>query len=71
MKGSEATSIDSLEVAELGLVKQGLKVNHPFFGLGTVVALFSLPDGGNTIGVEFDSCGYKALVPQYAKLQLA
>jgi hypothetical protein len=72
-KSIDATEIESLEVSGLGTVTIGLKVTHPVFGAGTVVALFRFPPGGSTshsIGVEFASVGYKALAPEYAKLSL-
>jgi hypothetical protein len=72
-KSIDATEIESLEVAGLGKVTRGLKVVHPVFGAGTVVALYSFPPGGVTshsIGIEFASVGYKALAPEYAKLNL-
>ena len=72
-KSVEATKIESLEVPELGKVTVGLRVTHPQFGSGTVVALFRFPPGGpvgHSIGIEFESVGYKALAPEYAKLSL-
>ncbi|WP_090449663.1 hypothetical protein [Dyella sp. OK004] len=70
-KGIQATELESLDVDGLGLVKKGLRVVHPMFGTGTVVALFAFHRGGHSIGVEFVTAGYKALAPEYAKLQLA
>lgn len=70
-KGIEAEEISLLDVKELGQVSRGIRVTHPVFGEGTVVALFALPRGGHSIGVEFGTVGYKALAPEYAKLQLA
>ena len=68
----ETVEIDSLEVADLGVITRGVRVRHPSFGPGTVVAPFEWPTYSplrNTIGIEFDSVGYKALAPEYAKLQ--
>jgi hypothetical protein len=67
----DVVEIEALEVAELGTVVKGLAVKHFMFGAGVVVAIFQFPDGENTIGIEFEKVGYKALVPKYAKLQLA
>ena len=67
-----AVAIESLEVPGLGLVTKGLKVRHPKFGAGTVVALFRFPPYcpmRHSIGVQFESVGYTALAPEYAKLQ--
>lgn len=69
-KSIQAEGIESLDVAGLGLARKGLRVTHPLFGDGTVVALFAFPHGGHSIGVEFATVGYKALAPEYAKLQL-
>ena len=69
-KSIQGVEIESLEIVGLGLATRGLAVVHPLFGPGKIVALFALPRNVNTIGVEFDSCGYKALVPEYAKLTL-
>lgn len=68
----DAKEIESLEVDGLGMVTRGLRVLHQTFGPGTVVAIFELPPYSqtrNSIGIEFDSVGYKPLAPQYAKLQ--
>jgi hypothetical protein len=68
----DAVQIDSLEVQNIGEVTVGLRVRHPYFGVGTVKGVFRFPDDKHAIGVEFDSTyGYKALAPEYAKLQLA
>jgi hypothetical protein len=68
----EAVEIQSLDVAGLGTVTRGLKVSHPVFGAGTVVSLFEFPPHSATrhsIGVQFESVGFKALAPEYAKLK--
>jgi hypothetical protein len=51
--------------------QEGLRVIHPHFGPGAVVALFKFVyTGDHTTGVEFESdAGYKARSPQYAKLR--
>ena len=70
---ADATQIEALDVPGLGKVTKNLKVVHPLFGAGTVVALFEFPAGGpvsHSIGIEFVSVGYKALAPEFAKLQL-
>ena len=70
-KSLQAKQLDSLAVSELGLVTPGVLVRHPFFGNGRVVALFEFPNGENSIGIEFESVGYKAISPEYGKLQMA
>ena len=70
----DAVKIDSLEVEGLGKVTTGLKVIHPVFGAGTVVALFEFPpycEMRHAIGVQFETAGYRSLAPEYAKLELA
>ena len=69
-KSIEGVELESLEVSGLGLATKGLAVAHPLFGSGKIVAFFALSNGMKTIGVEFESFGYKALVPEYAKLTL-
>jgi hypothetical protein len=67
-----AVEISSLDVPGLGTVKAGLKVIHPVFGRGTVVAIFEFPAASklrHSIGVEFEGIGYKPLAPEYAGLQ--
>jgi hypothetical protein len=71
-KSIEAVEISSLEVPGLGTVQVGLKVIHPVFGRGTVVAIFELSPLSkvrHVIGVHFERVGYKPLLPEYAKLQ--
>jgi hypothetical protein len=70
-KSISSEKLGSLNVDGLGRVSKGLRVVHPLFGEGIVVALFEFSQGGHSIGVEFATVGYKALTPQYAKLQLA
>jgi hypothetical protein len=68
----KAVEIQSLDVAGLGIVTRGLMVSHPMFGAGTVVSLFEFPPHSATrhsIGVRFDSVGFKALAPECAKLK--
>ena len=68
----EAVELESLDIPGLGTVTRGLKVSHPMFGVGTVVSLFEFPPHSLThhsIGVQFETVGFKALAPEYAKLQ--
>jgi hypothetical protein len=68
----DAVEISSLEVPGLGTVQAGLKVVHPVFGRGAVVAIFEFPPYSkirHTIGIEFEDVGYKPLTPEYARLQ--
>jgi hypothetical protein len=68
-KSIDADELESLHVEGLGLVLKGLRVKHPLFGEGTVVAIFSFHRGGHSLGIDFGGFGYKALDPTYAKLQ--
>lgn len=67
----ETVEIDALDVPMLGTVTRGMRVLHPVFGPGTVVAIFKYGcNAGNAIGVKFDGPeGYKALHPGYAKMK--
>jgi hypothetical protein len=68
----DAVEISSLDVPGLGTVQAGLKVIHPVFGRGTVVAIFEFPQPSkvrHSIGIEFESAGYKPLAPEYARLR--
>jgi hypothetical protein len=68
----EAVEIQSLDVFALGTVTKGLRVVHPIFGAGTVVSLFEFPPHSTTrhsIGVQFETVGFKALAPEYANLR--
>ena len=65
-----AKAIPNLEVLGIGNVVPGLRVEHPKFGTGKVEELYELEDGSNTIRVNFDTFGSKALVPEYAKLTI-
>jgi hypothetical protein len=48
-----------------------MSVVHPYFGPGVVTALFVFTvTWQRSVAVEFGSVGYKALAPEYAKLQL-
>lgn len=69
----EAKEIESLDIPETGMLTKGIRVNHPVFGEGVVVALFEFPPyvpQRHCVGIEFSSVGYKPLSPQYAKLSL-
>ena len=67
----DAKRIDSLDLPGLGTVTEGLKVKHPVFGYGAVVAIIEFPPyvpSRYSLGVEFEVVGYKVLSPEYAKL---
>ena len=57
-KSIGAEEIESLDVADSGLVRKGLRVSHTLFGEGTVVALFAFPNGSHFRGVEFATVGH-------------
>ncbi|MFT6085253.1 MAG: hypothetical protein ACJA11_000478 [Glaciecola sp.] len=70
-KKMDAKEIESIDVEGLGLVQKGMKVEHPMFGLGVVESIFEfIKSGENTIRINFEKYGSKALVPEYAKLTL-
>ncbi|MGB2740701.1 MAG: hypothetical protein WBC60_09135 [Cognaticolwellia sp.] len=61
--------LESLFVTGLGDVTPGMKLEHTLFGLGEVEAIFEfIKSGDNTIRINFDNCGSKTLVPEYANL---
>jgi len=69
-----ATQIESLEVEGLGNVTPGLRVIHPYLGLGTVQAIFLLHQNrlaSHALGIDFDSLGYQTIAPSYAKMSRA
>ena len=61
-----AKILPSLVVDGIGNIAPGLRVEHPKFGAGEIEELYELEDGSNTIRVNFDSFGSKALVPELA-----
>ena len=69
-----ATQIESLEVEGLGNVTPGLKVIHPYFGPGTVQAIFLLHQNriaSHILGIDFEKLGYQTIAPSYAKMSRA
>jgi DNA helicase-2/ATP-dependent DNA helicase PcrA len=52
------------------VLKPGLRVKHPHFGVGTVVSVEPLDDDTKLI-VRFNSVGQKTLRAKYAKLEVA
>ena len=51
-------------------LRQGMKVRHPLFGVGTVLSVEALADDAKLI-VRFVSAGQKTLRAKYARLELA
>ncbi|WHI45395.1 hypothetical protein [Microbulbifer sp. VAAF005] len=69
LKKMDAVELESLEVNGIGFVTPGMKIVHPMFGAGEVESIFEFVESGeNTIRINFDQHGSKALVPKYAKL---
>lgn len=67
----DGKELESLSVSGIGDVIPGMKVEHPIFGLGKVEAIFEFSKSdSNTIRVNFEKHGSKALVPEYAKLTI-
>ncbi len=63
--------LESLTVNGIGEVIPGMKLEHPLFGLGEVEAIFEfIKSGENTIRINFEKHGSKALVPEYANLTI-
>jgi hypothetical protein len=65
----DSEELAQLEIKGLGLVSVGFLVEHEHFGKGEVEAIFQLSSGENTIRINFERHGSKALVPEYANLQ--
>jgi DNA helicase-2/ATP-dependent DNA helicase PcrA len=53
-----------------GVLRPGVRVRHPHFGVGTVVAVDGRNDDAKLV-VRFASVGQKKLVARFARLQLA
>src|SRR5439155_11032053 len=51
-------------------LKQGMKVRHPQFGIGTVLSVEALDDDTKLV-VRFSAVGQKTLRAKYAKLEIA
>ena len=60
--------IDEIEVPNVGIVKSGMDLEHPMFGLGKVKEVAEWESGEITIGIEFNNHGLKWLVPEFANL---
>jgi hypothetical protein len=67
----QSQPIDELEIERLGTVRAGRRVSHPVFAYGEVRENARWDGGDCTIRVEFESCGSKWLVPEFAKLMPA
>ena len=70
-KKLDTKELDSLEVDGIGTIERGMNVEHPMFGLGVVENIFEfIKTGENTIRINFEKHGSKALVPEHANLSL-
>ncbi len=70
-KKGETKELTELEIPNIGIITRGIIVEHPMFGTGEVEAIFEfIKSGENTIRINFDKHGSKALVPEYANLIL-
>ncbi|MCU7810286.1 MAG: hypothetical protein KZQ77_03490 [Candidatus Thiodiazotropha sp. (ex Notomyrtea botanica)] len=70
-KSLEAKKLKSLEINGIGKVAPGMMLEHPYFGLGEVEEIFVFVSSGeNSIRINFNKYGSKALVPEYANLSL-
>lgn len=70
-KKLDAKELDALEVKGVGKVAPGMLVEHPFFGVGKVDAIFEFAESGqNSIRIDFSEHGSKALAPEFANLRL-
>ena len=67
----DAKELDSIEIEGVGEVRAGMVLELTIFGVGEVEAIFEfIKSGENTIRVNFEKHGSKALVPKYASLSL-
>ena len=70
-KSLEAKKLQSMEIEGIGKVVPGMMLEHPFFGLGEVEEIFEfISSGENSIRINFNKIGSKALTQKYAKLTL-
>lgn len=70
-KKGDSTELDVLEVAGVGLVRPGMELEHPKFGVGVVEAIYEFVKSKEVIiRIDFKKYGSKALVPEFAKLSL-
>lgn len=69
MLDKDCEEIGQLEVKGLGLVSAGYFVKHGHFGIGEVEGVYQFSSGQNSIRINFERHGSKALVPEYANLQ--
>ena len=69
MSKKECEELSELEIKGLGVVSTGFLVQHKNFGKGEVEGVFRFSSGENTIRINFEQHGSKALVPEYANLQ--
>jgi len=69
MPKKDSEELAQLEIKGLGIVSAGFHVQHEHFGKGEVEGVFQLSSGENTVRINFEQHGSKALVPEYANLQ--
>ncbi|EMQ2878679.1 TPA: hypothetical protein RI762_001429 [Vibrio cholerae] len=64
----QSKSISEVTLDNLGTVKRGKVLEHPVFGIGTVIDIAEWASGDITINIDFKENGTKWLVPEFAKL---
>jgi hypothetical protein len=69
VSNEDCEELAQLEIKGLGVVSTGFLVQHEHFGKGEVEAVFQFASGENTVRINFEQHGSKALVPEYANLQ--
>lgn len=67
-KRKESKSIPETEIPNVGMVQPGKVLEHPLFGVGTVLEIAQWDSGDITISIDFNERGSKWLVPALANL---
>ncbi|GAB2529471.1 hypothetical protein [Microbulbifer agarilyticus] len=67
-KREKSKAIPETEIPRVGMVQPGKSLEHPLFGVGTVLEIAQWDSGDITINVDFQEHGSKWLVPALANL---
>ena len=67
-KKKASKAISETEIPNVGMVQVGKVLEHPLFGVGTVLDIAQWDTGDVTINIDFKDRGSKWLVPTSANL---